>query len=123
MATTTKLRKIFISYRREDAADAAGRIRDWLVQTKGIAREDVFVDVEAILPGADFAHVIEHAIDQCKAVIVIISPSWIAQVAENFRISSASRSTRMAPMPTSSAKRIVAAPAPASITGTTWPIS
>jgi hypothetical protein len=80
MATTTKRRKIFISYRREDAADAAGRIRDWLVQTKGIAREDVFMDVEAILPGADFVRVIEQAIDQCKAVIVVISPSWIAQV-------------------------------------------
>jgi hypothetical protein len=80
MATTPKRRKIFISYRREDAADAAGRIRDWLVQTKGIARDDVFMDVEAILPGADFVRVIEHAIAQCQAVIVIISPSWIAQV-------------------------------------------
>lgn len=80
MAITTKRRKIFISYRREDAADAAGRIRDWLVQTKRIAREDVFMDVETILPGADFVSVIEQAIAQCKALIVVISPSWIAQV-------------------------------------------
>jgi hypothetical protein len=80
MATAKKRRKVFISYRREDAADAAGRIRDWLVQTNRIAREDVFMDVETILPGADFVSVIEQAIAQCKALIVVISPSWIAQV-------------------------------------------
>jgi TIR domain len=80
MATAAKRRKIFISYRREDAADAAGRIRDWLVQTKRVTREDIFMDVEAILPGADFVNVIEQAIAQCKALIVVISPSWIAQV-------------------------------------------
>jgi hypothetical protein len=75
-----KGKKIFISYRREDASDIAGRIRDWLVQTRRIAREDIFVDVTAILPGADFMDVIEHAISQCRAVIIVISPSWLAQV-------------------------------------------
>ena len=43
--------KVFLSYRREDAGDVAGRIRDWLVQTRRIAREDIFMDVTAILPG------------------------------------------------------------------------
>ncbi|HEX9036607.1 MAG TPA: TIR domain-containing protein [Ktedonobacterales bacterium] len=72
--------KIFISYRREDAADISGRIRDWLVQTKRAARDDIFMDVTAILPGADFLQEIEKAISQCRAVVVVISPSWLNQV-------------------------------------------
>lgn len=75
-----KGKKIFISYRREDAADAAGRIRDWLVQTRRIAREDIFMDVTAILPGAEFMKVIEDTISQCRAMIVLISPSWLAHI-------------------------------------------
>src|SRR5215469_11834364 len=73
-------KKIFISYRREDAADVAGRIRDWLVQTRRIARDDIFMDVTAILPGADFMKVITDTLRQCRAVIVVISPSWLKQV-------------------------------------------
>src|SRR5262249_56642076 len=78
--TTGKKGKIFISYRRDDAEDAAGRIRDWLIQTRRLAREDIFTDVTAILPGADFLQVIERTISQCKAMIVVISSSWLAQV-------------------------------------------
>ncbi len=72
--------KVFISYRREDGADAAGRIRDWLVQTWHLAKDDVFMDVTGILPGADFMQVIDQAISRCQAMIVVISPSWLAQV-------------------------------------------
>jgi virginiamycin B lyase len=75
-----KGKKIFISYRREDAADAAGRIRDWLMMTPRVAREDIFMDVTAILPGADFMKVIEDTISQCRAMIVLISPSWLTQI-------------------------------------------
>lgn len=71
---------IFISYRREDAADVAGRIRDWLVQERRVAKDDVIMDVTAILPGADFMRVIEEKIGQCRAMIVVISPSWLAQI-------------------------------------------
>jgi TIR domain len=76
----TKGNKVFISYRRDDAADAAGRIRDWLVQTRRSTRDDTFMDVTPILPGTDFLQVIGTAISQCKAVIVVISPSWLTQV-------------------------------------------
>jgi len=71
--------KIFISYRREDAADVAGRIRDWLVQTQHVAHDDVFMDVTTLLPGTDFIQAIEQTISKCRAMIVIISPSWLAQ--------------------------------------------
>jgi hypothetical protein len=72
--------KTFISYRREDAADIAGRMRDWLVQVGRVPQANVFMDVTAILPGQDFMQVIDQAIAQCSAMILVISPSWLAQV-------------------------------------------
>jgi len=78
MAATSN--KIFISYRREDAVDIAGRIRDWLIRVQRIPTDDVFMDVTAILPGADFVQQIADTIGQCRAMIVVISPSWLAQV-------------------------------------------
>ena len=44
---------IFICYRREDSADVTGRIYDRLVDHFGPER--VFIDVEAIRLGYDFA--------------------------------------------------------------------
>src|SRR5262249_39619650 len=72
--------KVFRSSRREDAADVAGRIREWLVHTRRIAREEIFMDVPAILPGANFMQVIGDTLGQCRAVLVVISPSWLAQI-------------------------------------------
>jgi hypothetical protein len=87
MANNTKTKraglsggKIFVSYRREDAADIAGRIRDWLVQVGHIPQANVFMDVTAILPGEDFMQVVDRAIAQCRTMFVVISPSWIGQV-------------------------------------------
>src|SRR5258706_15381252 len=72
--------KVFISYRREDAADIAGRIRDWLIKTWHLSKENVFMDVTGIPAGADFMQVIDHQIAQCQAMIIVISPSWLAQL-------------------------------------------
>jgi TIR domain-containing protein len=46
--------QIFISYRRDDASYAAGRLYDHLV-----ARFPIFMDVDTIKPGADFVEAIE----------------------------------------------------------------
>src|SRR5215813_12805714 len=75
-----KGKKVFLSYRREDAGDIARLIRESLVQTGRIARDEIFMDVTAILPGANFMQVIGDAISQCRAVLVVISPSWLAQI-------------------------------------------
>ncbi|HEY6923275.1 MAG TPA: hypothetical protein VI653_07400 [Steroidobacteraceae bacterium] len=50
---------VFISYRREDGADIAGRMRDWLVANRRLRKEDVFMDVATLLPGAPFMQVID----------------------------------------------------------------
>jgi TIR domain len=75
---STSIGKVFISYRREDAADIAGRIHDWLIRR--IPEDDVFMDVTHIPFGALFMQVIEQTISQCRAMIVVISPTWLSAV-------------------------------------------
>jgi hypothetical protein len=75
-----RLQRVFISYRREDAVDVAGRVRDWLVKTWKLAPENVFMDLSTILPGADFEQVIDQEIAKCDAMIIIMSPSWLTHV-------------------------------------------
>lgn len=65
---------IFISYRRDDAAAYAGRIADRLGELVGT--EHVFMDVESIHPGQNFAEAIDRTLAQCSVVLVIIGPRW-----------------------------------------------
>lgn len=66
---------IFISYRREDSAAYAGRICDQLTAIFGEDR--VFMDVENIRPGQNFAQAVEQTIANCSVVLVIIGPRWM----------------------------------------------
>lgn len=66
--------KIFISYRRSDSNEHAHHIADWLVQK--YKRRNVFIDVDTIRGGADFAHVIEESIQTSDVVLVIIGDNW-----------------------------------------------
>ena len=65
---------IFISYRRADSPDAAGRIYDRLVNESG--RTQVFKDVDSIPLGEDFRSHLNDTIGQCAVVLVIIGPHW-----------------------------------------------
>ena len=65
---------IFISYRREDAAAHAGRLFDYLNRLIGANR--VFMDVEDIAPGQQFAQTIADTIASCKTVLIVIGPRW-----------------------------------------------
>jgi hypothetical protein len=71
----TDMARIFISYRRADAADAAGRLFDRLVATFGKA--NVFKDVDSIPFGHDFAKVIAERLSDCNVVIVVIGRFWL----------------------------------------------
>ena len=66
---------IFISYRRQDASGHAGRLSDRLVARFGA--EHVFMDVEDIQPGQNFARSIEQTLAQCSHVIAVVGPRWI----------------------------------------------
>ncbi len=67
--------RMFLSYRREDAAGHAGRLYDDLTQRFGAER--VFMDVDAIAPGAAFAQVIESAVSSCDVLLAVIGTRWL----------------------------------------------
>jgi predicted ATPase len=66
---------VFISYRRADSAGWTGRIYDRLADRVGVER--VFVDVEAIRPGEDFAEAIKQTLSDVGAVVVVMGPGWV----------------------------------------------
>lgn len=66
--------RIFISYRRDDSQTITGRIYDRLI--KDFDPKDVFKDVDAIPPGADFPTVLRGAVQSCQIQLVIIGPQW-----------------------------------------------
>jgi hypothetical protein len=66
---------IFINYRREDSAGTAGRLHDRLAQAFG--RKDIFMDVDQIPPGIDFAAHLTSQVAACKAFLVVIGPHWL----------------------------------------------
>ena len=67
--------KIFISYRRDDAASNAGRIYDRLGGHFG--QGQVFMDVDTIRPGLDFVDVVQGALGSCDALIAVIGTGWL----------------------------------------------
>ena len=66
---------IFINYRRDDAPGVAGRLFDHLASR--YSRGQLFMDVDAMEPGIDFAKQLEVQISQCHAVIAVIGPHWL----------------------------------------------
>src|SRR5580765_7504217 len=68
--------RIFVSYRRSDAASEAGRIKDWLDNRFG--EDEVFMDITTLEPGADFVAAIEDAVNTIDALIAVIGPNWVS---------------------------------------------
>lgn len=73
-------RKIFISYRRADSADACGRIYDRLEERFG--KKNIFLDVTSIDYGADFSQFIQDTLKDCFAMLVVIGPQWLEMLKE-----------------------------------------
>ena len=74
---------IFISYRREDSSPYAGRLHDRLCDHFGA--DQVFMDVDDINPGADFASLIEQKVASCDALIAVIGKHWLMRDEETGR--------------------------------------
>src|SRR5438477_638897 len=66
---------IFLSYRREDSADAAGRLHDHLGAHFG--RESVFMDVDTIPFGVDFREHLDEAVSRCDVLLAVIGERWL----------------------------------------------
>ncbi len=66
--------RVFVSYRRDDAAGDAGRLTDYLQRRFGAGQ--VFLDIDTIEPGADFVRVLQQSLQQTAAMLVVIGPRW-----------------------------------------------
>ncbi len=66
--------RVFISYRRDDAAGYAGRLEEAL--EKRLGRGSAFRDVLDIPPGDDFVDAIRARLATAQSVLVLIGPRW-----------------------------------------------
>ncbi len=66
---------IFISYRRSDAAQLAGRIYDRL--RVDYQDHDIFFDVDSIPLGVNFEEHIRGAVGQCAVMLAVVNKSWV----------------------------------------------
>jgi hypothetical protein len=67
--------KVFINYRRDDAAPYAGRLYDRL--TAHFGEGHVFIDIDQIEPGEDFVEAINRKVGTCDIAVVAIGPNWL----------------------------------------------
>jgi TIR domain len=78
------VRRIFLSYRREDSEGETGRLCDRLV--KDLGKESVFVDVDSIPLGHNFVEHLTAEVARCDVLLAIIGPQWLdIRDAENNR--------------------------------------
>lgn len=75
--------RIFISYRRGGASYPAAWLFDQLTARFGSDR--VFMDVDSIEPGDDFAEVIADAVGCCAVLLAVIGDRWLAAADESGR--------------------------------------
>jgi hypothetical protein len=78
-----KANRVFISYRRDDAAGFAGRIEEALERRLG--HGSVFRDVLDIAPGEDFVKAIRARLAGAHTVLVLIGPRWAGMDAQGRR--------------------------------------
>jgi TIR domain len=67
--------RIFISYRREETAYAAGWLFDRLVERFG--RPQIFKDVDSIALGDDFVETISNAVGKTDVLLALIGEQWL----------------------------------------------
>jgi hypothetical protein len=72
---------VFISYRRSDTQDLAGRLADRIRAVPQI--QCVFMDVDDIAPGVDFPDRIQRALSESHACILLIGPQWLGRGASD----------------------------------------
>ena len=69
---------IILNYRREDTSAHAGRLYDDLADHFG--GDHVFMDIDTIEPGVDFAEVIERAVGSASVFLSLIGQRWLTAV-------------------------------------------
>jgi WD40 repeat protein len=72
---------VFISYRRQESSGLAGRLYDRLAARFG--DDQVFMDVDTIALGVDFAEVITQAVSTCQVLLAVIGPQWLTATGQD----------------------------------------
>lgn len=72
---STVLGSVFISYRRAEGSDIAGRIYDRLIQHFG--RSSIFKDVDSIPLGVDFRKHLSDSVGKCQVFLAVIGKDWL----------------------------------------------
>jgi hypothetical protein len=72
--------KIFVSYRRDDAAGDARSIYERLGRSFG--EKKVFMDVDQLLAGQRFDRELDKALAECDVLIAVIGPRWMDLLSE-----------------------------------------
>jgi uncharacterized protein YjbI with pentapeptide repeats len=67
--------KIFLSYRRDDSGGVAAVLYDRLAAHFG--HEQVFKDVDSLIPGDYFPQVIANAVGSCDVLLAVIGERWL----------------------------------------------
>src|SRR5215216_2926266 len=67
--------RVFISYRRQESSGLAGRLYDRLAARFG--DDQIFMVVDTIALGVDFAEVIAQAVSSCEVLLAVIGPRWL----------------------------------------------
>jgi hypothetical protein len=75
--------RIFISYRREETAYAAGWLYDRLADRYGGGQ--IFKDVDSIQLGDDFVEVITRAVGSCDVLLALVGDQWLTITDEDGR--------------------------------------
>jgi TIR domain len=70
----SSLQGVFLSYRREDAGPYARSLKVQLSQRLPDAL--IFMDLDSIEPGQDFAEIIEDAVNSCAVLVALIGRQW-----------------------------------------------
>jgi roadblock/LC7 domain-containing protein len=61
--------------RKQESSGLAGRLYERLAARLG--DDQVFMDVDTIAPGLDFAEVIAEAVSTCEVLLAVIGPRWL----------------------------------------------
>lgn len=69
------MKKVFISYRRDDTQAIAGRLYDGLESRLG--KDSVFFDIDSIPLGTDFREHVKATLDRCGVLLVLIGSKWL----------------------------------------------
>jgi hypothetical protein len=70
------MKRIFISYRRDDTDYISGYIYEYLAKIFG--KDSIFFDVDTIAGGVDYRKAINDAIGETAMMLVVLGPKWLS---------------------------------------------